>query len=311
MRSKELTFMKLWNMIPSLRQAMAMACGMAAIAALNGASVWAQAPSEREGEGSPYRIAERSNPNPSDARSALGAAQPNEHPLMPVLRWANDGLREMDKLQDYSAMMMKHERVDGKLNDPEVAFIKVRQKPMSVYMYFAKPEALKGQEVIYVQGANNNKLLGHGTGFRKVFGTVPLEPTGPIAMKGNRYPITEIGIVNLVRRLVEVGEEDTKYGECEVKYLTAKINDRPCTCIRVVHPTPRRNFRFHVAQIFVDNELNLPVRYESYDWPAKPEGQPELIEEYTYYNIKLNNGFTDADFDVHNPKYNFKPAPKK
>jgi hypothetical protein len=186
-------------------------------------------------------------------------------------------------------------------------FIKVRQQPFSVYMNFLQPTALKGQEVIFVKGANNGKMWAHGTGIRKVFGTVPLDPTGPIAMKGNRYPITELGLTNLVRRLIEVGEKDTKYGECEVKFFPgAKINNRVCTCIQVVHPVPRRNFLFHLARIFVDDELNIPIRYEAHDWPAKPGEQPELIEEYTYLNLKINNGFTDADFDIQNPNYGFK-----
>ena len=70
-------------------------------------------------------------------------------------------------------------------------------------------------------------------------------------------------------------------------------------------PTPRRNFRFHIARIFVDDELNLPIRYESYDWPEEEGGKPQVLEEYTYLNLKLNNGFTDADFDIRNPNYQF------
>ncbi|MBI1903218.1 MAG: DUF1571 domain-containing protein, partial [Planctomycetia bacterium] len=35
-------------------------------------------------------------------------------------------------------------------------------------------------------------------------------------------------------------------------------------------------------------------------------GKPELTEEYTYLKIKVNNGFTDADFDVKNPNYKFR-----
>ncbi len=30
------------------------------------------------------------------------------------------------------------------------------------------------------------------------------------------------------------------------------------------------------------------------------------MEEYTYLNLKLNNGFTDADFDIKNPNYKFR-----
>ncbi|MGQ9504285.1 MAG: DUF1571 domain-containing protein [Thermogutta sp.] len=231
-----------------------------------------------------------------------------EHPLMPAIRWAYQGLQDLQKIQDYSAIMVKRERVKGKLNDPEYTFVKIRHKPFSVYMLFLEPASVKGQEVIYVEGQNDGKMWAHPAGLKnKLIGTVSLDPTGPIAMQNNRYPITEIGVLNLVRRLIEVGEQEVKYGECEVKFFEgAKINDRTCTCIQVVHPVPRRNFRFHLARIYVDTEHNLPVRYESYDWPTEPDGAPQLIEEYTYLNIKVNNGFTDLDFDIRNPNYAFR-----
>jgi hypothetical protein len=186
-------------------------------------------------------------------------------------------------------------------------FVKIRHKPFSAYLYFLGPAKLKGQESIFVEGKNNGKLWGHGTGMEKtLFGTLSLDPNGMIAMRGNRYPITEIGVLNLVRRLVEVAEKDVQYGECEVKFLKgAKINGRTCTCIEVTHPVPRSNFRFHLARIFVDDELNMPLRYESHDWPKNPGEKPELIEEYTYLNFKFNNGFTDTDFDTKNTNYNF------
>jgi len=271
-------------------------------------TAWGESP--KEGTAKAAEQSTASSDAPAQTVRLGGAAatvDPNEHPLMPVLRWGQESLKIAEKIQDYSATMVKRERIDGKVNDPEYMFIKIRHKPLSVYMCFLKPDHLKGQEVIWVKGQNNGKLWGHGTGMRKVFGTVPLDPTGPVAMKGNRYPITEIGIENLVRRLIEEGEKDTQYGECEVKYFPgAKINGRTCTCIQVVHPVPRRNFQFHLARIFVDDEYNLPVRFEAHDWPSQPGGSPELIEEYTYVNIKMDNKFTDADFDIRNPDYGFK-----
>lgn len=259
----------------------------------------------------PYQVAERSTPVAPDAMLRSGAvptSQPNEHPLMPALRWAREGMREIEKFQDYSAIMVKRERHDGKPGNYEYMFVKIRQKPLSVYMYFLDPPADKGTEVIYIVGQNNGKMWAHPPGLRnKIVGTVSLDPNGPIAMRNNHYPITEIGLMNLVQRLLEVGEHDAQYGECEVKFLPgAKINGRTCTCLQVVHPVPRRNFLFHMARIFVDDELRVPIRYESYDWPRQAGGEPELIEEYTYLNLKVNNGFTDADFDIRNPNYGFK-----
>lgn len=262
-----------------------------------------QRPSDR---GVPLRLAKRPSP-PADQHRAVFTPQPNEHPLMPALRWARQGLKDMEKIKDYSATMVRRDRSSGKVGEYEHIFVKIRQEPFSVYLYFIGPDEFRGREVIYVKGKNNGRMWAHGTGLqRTVFGTVSLPPTGPVAMRGQRYPLTEIGMANMLRRLIEVGEKDTKYGECEVQYFEgAKVNDRSCTCVQVTHPVPRRNFLFNVARIYVDDKLNLPVRYEAYDWPAKPGGEPLLSEEYTFLDVKVNNGFTDADFDTRNSDYNF------
>ncbi len=254
-----------------------------------------------------YQTAERTARASDSVPGVPDLQQPAEHPLMPTLRWAYDGLRDLEAINDYSAVVVKRERIGGKVGDHERMFVKVRHRPFSVYMYFLAPANLRGQEVIYVEGENEGRMWARGSGIRgQMFGTVSIKPDGVIAMQGNRYPITEIGLLNLVRRLIEVAEADSKYGECEVKfYKGAKVGDRVCTCIEVVHPVPRRNFRFHLARIFVDDELNIPIRYESYSWPTTPGGAPELIEEYTYLDLKLNVGFTDADFDIRNPNYQF------
>jgi outer membrane lipoprotein-sorting protein len=241
--------------------------------------------------------------------SEVGSAAPEkaEHPLAPALVMARSAMANIEaNVKDYTAELVKHERIGGKLQDQEYMHIKVRQQPFSVYLYFRGPERLKGQECIYIAGQNNGNMLAHGVGVKKLIGMVTLDPNGALAMSGQRYPITEIGIGNLTRRLIEVAEKDSQYGECDVKFFKgAKINDRVCTCIQVTHPTPRKNFLFNVARVFVDDQLNIPIRYEAYEWPETPGGQPQLLESYTYLNVKLNVGLTDEDFSDKNPKYNF------
>ena len=158
-----------------------------------------------------------------------------------------------------------------------------------------------------MKGKNDGKMFARGARMQgALFGTVSIAPDGFLAMRGQHYPLTDIGICNLVRRLIEVGENDMKFDECEVKYYeNAKINGRPCTCIQVVHPKPRKEFMFHIARIFIDKELNIPIRYAAYNWPKEKGAKPPVIEEYTYLNLKANNSFTDADFDTQNPNYGF------
>lgn len=242
------------------------------------------------------------------AADAQAIATPGEHPLQPALELAQKGLSQLrGTIKDYSCTMVKRERIDGKLREPEYVFAKVRHEPFSVYLYFLAPDEVKGQEVIWVDGRNDGNMFAHaGSGVRAMVGTVTLKPDGALAMQGNRYPVTEIGVENLAKRLVEVAEHDKQFGECEVNfYPDAKVNGRICTCVQVVHPVPRRNFRFHLARVFIDDEYLIPIRYEAYDWPQEEGGQPLLMEEYTYMNVKINNGFTDADFDTQNAAYKF------
>ncbi len=252
----------------------------------------------------------------SDATPANQPAPKREHPLAPAYRQALKSRQLIaEKYPDYTATIVKRERINGELQDHEYIFAKIRhersangrvQTPFSVYLYFVKPASVKGREVIFVNGRNNNKLFAHEGGVLGLV-TVSLEPESGLAMRGQRYPITEIGIDNLVRKLVEVAENDMKFGECEVKtYKGAKINGRVCTCLEVVHPVRRNNFRFHKAQVFIDDELGIPIRYAAYDWPKKAGGSPPLLEEYTYLNLKLNVGLTDADFSKTNKGYSFR-----
>lgn len=251
----------------------------------------------------------------SNTPESAVAARP-AHPLDPALQIAYAGQERIRReVHDYTAVIAKRERIDGVLpEEPEFMFSKIRNRkvvdgrvvtPFSVYMRFLAPEEKKDREVIYVEGANNNKLVAHGTGVQGWF-TVSLDPRGKLAMTGNRYPLTDVGIENMISELIKKGERDRQRGEIDVQfYRNAKVDDRTCTCLTVTHPDKRDYFDFHVAQIFIDDELNVPIRYAAYQWPTKPGDPPVLDEEYTYLDMKLNVGLTDADFDPRNPDYAF------
>ena len=88
---------------------------------------------------------------PAETRLAkLAPSQPDEHPLMPALRWAYDGVGNIEKLRDYSATMVKRERVNGKVGEPEYMFVKVRHEPFSVYMYECPSQGLPGSSETWI-----------------------------------------------------------------------------------------------------------------------------------------------------------------
>lgn len=229
-----------------------------------------------------------------------------QHPLIPVIRWAEKERPNVAAIRDYTATMVKQENINGEVQEAQVMEVKVRHQPFSVYLKFQLPQKMRGQQAIYVKGQRDNKIVCHGVGAEKLFGTQKLDPEGFLAMRGNKYPITELGILNLIDKLLEVGHKDVKVGECTVTYTEGvKVSGRACTLIQVTHPVPRPHFLYHVALIYVDREHNLPIRYESYEWPRKESEKPKLSEAYTYQNLKINVELTDADFDPANPAYNF------
>jgi hypothetical protein len=139
-----------------------------------------------------------------------------------------------------------------------------------------------------------------------VAGTVELDPRSRRAMKDNRYPITNAGIGNVIGEMITTWTRERRYAEIDVKILEGyKVDGRECTCIQIYHPTPRREFRFCLARIFIDKELKLPVRFEGYDWPRRRGGKPELVEAYTYTKLRLNAKLAERDFDTRNPRYSF------
>lgn len=230
--------------------------------------------------------------------------RPGEHPLMPALRMATKSLKTIDaRILDYNAVLMKQERIDGVLGPKEVAYLKVRHQPFGVYMFFLGKS--KGRECLYSTKPDGSKgnLIARECGFTGRLGKFTLDPEGRLAMKGQKYPIMKIGIRELTKELILVASNDVKFGECEVTHGQGTMEGRAITWLQVVHPVKRTNFRFYKAQIFIDNELQIPVRYIAYTWPTEPGGKPLLEESYTYLKLKINNGYTDIDFDQNNPAY--------
>lgn len=241
---------------------------------------------------------------------AVAAADPpaqpkvdEQHELYPALKLAYASLQALDDVKDYTATFTKRERFQQKLRK-QVCELKFREDPFSVYLLFVDPN--KGREVLYVDGANKGQLLAHESGVLSYLGTVPLLPTSKDAMDDNHYPITMIGMRNLLKRVIEQWEYEGGYGEISVEFLPqAQLDKVPCEVIRATHPKPRKQFKYQETRLFLDRETRLPIRVEQYAFPKAGEQEPPLWEEYTYSNIQLNVGLTDRDFDPKNPKYSF------
>jgi Protein of unknown function (DUF1571) len=208
-------------------------------------------------------------------------------------------------VRDYTCTFSKRERIKGQLTPLHVIMMKVRTEPRSIYLKFRQPTP--GREAIYIAGRNNGKVLVHDVGLNKLLaGTLRLEPTGGRAMEECRHPISEAGIGPLLDTLKARWSSELAPSESVVVFREKQtVGTRRCTMIEATHPHQQPEFMFYRVRLFIDDALGLPIHFEAYDWPSAPLAPAEMVEEYTYSDLRLNVGLSDIDFNVSNTNYAF------
>ena len=235
-----------------------------------------------------------------------------EHPFDPLIEVATIALEKIDEtVVDYTGTIVSQVRINRRLQPEQKMICKIRHARatgddscgFSVYLRFIKPNA--GQEVIWVDGSNDGKLVAHAT----LFGAprrASLKPDSMLAMMNSRHPIMDIGFRNLLAKIKEKGSRDREHGECEVTIKrNLEIEGRKCVMLEVTHPVKRKHFEFHIARVYLDQELEIPIGYEGFLWPKLEGGEPQLLEKYFYTDLKFNVGLKDSDFDPDNEAYDF------
>lgn len=250
-----------------------------------------------------------------DLSSPAASASPlisNEHPLSSVLKYAREEQEYLNRtVHDFACRLVKRERIDGILQDYNYIDMQVREtqrsgndvvKPFSIFLKFLGPADVVGRKVLYIEGRNQGKMLVRRGGKRFEYVVVEIDPLGDAAKTQSLVPITETGFNHVLSHMIRVlemhAQTDASGENTKVQRIAgAKINHRPCNVIRVTHPKKQPGLEFHVANVFVDDALHVPVRVDYCDWPKNAGEAPPLIAEYTYTNLELNVNLTDRAFD--------------
>ncbi len=232
---------------------------------------------------------------------ASGASIPAERgPL--TLQDAMDLTRQsraaMQEIRDYTATFYKRERIKGRLRK-QVMEMKLRAEPFSVYLlYQSKKEA--GRQAVYVAGAHDDCLLCRDVGIKGLAGTLRLGLANALVMSENRYPVTHLGMANVIETVLTAWDREAKLNGIRplVEIVPdVRLGEVPCRELRVTHPQPHPELEFHLTRVFFEQETMLPIHAERYGWPEQTGEEPPLFEEYIYQDVKTNVGLTDADFD--------------
>jgi hypothetical protein len=69
--------------------------------------------------------------------------------------------------------------------------------------------------------------------------------------------------------------------------------------VETIHPTNGGGqFYAYRSVVYFDKETHLPIRVETYDWPrAGGPAYGELVESYSYLQLRFNVGLGDAAFN--------------
>jgi outer membrane lipoprotein-sorting protein len=218
---------------------------------------------------------------------------------------ANGFLQVLDDMQKayarvdhYTANFLVQERLNGELRPEHRIELKFR-KPFHVYMRWVEGPN-EGRQALYPAGSDGNELW---VRVPLLVGavTVRLDPDSPRARKGNRHPITDIGIGRILDLLVDNVQRGTREAAVTVEYTGPRTTlDRPAQRYILHLPNDQsQGYYCKTAVVDIDRDHRLPIYIEIFDWDN------QLVERYGYRDLRLNPGLTDEDFDPKNPAYGF------
>jgi hypothetical protein len=234
-------------------------------------------------------------PAPQPTGKAVAPATPAS-PMDEPIRLVTQAREAYSRLQDYSCVLVKRERIDARPPSENVILMNVRARPFSVYLRWQQPRDLAAQEVCYVAGRNKGQMRVRSAGALGVVGFVSLDTNDPRALKTSRHSITEAGIGNLIDRFSTGWEGERRLNLTQVRIGEYEYNKRRCTRVETIHPA-RREFLHYRSIVYFDQQNHLPIRVESYDWPRSQGDPGQLTEVFSFVNLRLNVGLSDAVFN--------------
>jgi len=216
-----------------------------------------------------------------------------------LIRLLDAADKQYAQVHDYTAVMVSRERVKDVLLDQERILLKF-QRTFKVYMrWMAGPS--QGREGLYVSGAHDGKFLVYEPrGFQRLF-TAALDPTDGRVMDTSRHPVTDVGIGRLLEIVGDNARRASRNGVLRVVDRGAgDVAGRRVRQVEGILPRdPRAGYYAYRVQLFFDDEHRLPIRVVVYDW------SDQLVEDYTYTDLRLNPGLSILDFDPSNKEYGF------
>jgi hypothetical protein len=237
---------------------------------------------------------------PAPVVSSAPAAPPSTTaaPMDEPIRILKEAQKAYAEVRDYTCQFITKEKMGNTAPVENVINMRVRTDPFAVNLKWVEPKSLLGQEAVYAVGRNDGKMRVRSAGLLGAVGFVTLDLNDARATETSKHSIAEAGIGNLLERYSSGWERERSWGMTEVQIAEYEYNKRRCVRVETTHPTnPDGRFLYYCTVTYFDVETKLPIRVECYDWPQCEGAQPDLIEVFSYVNLKLNAGVKDDVFN--------------
>jgi hypothetical protein len=245
---------------------------------------------------------EHSPSAPSAGLTTVPAAPAVEAPKSGVdalTTMLTDSRTALGQLRDYTCTFTRQELRTGALSGEEVAELKVRTSPAGVYARFAKgPDTIAGMEVAFSAARKNGKMRYRPAGAAGSKGFHSLDVDDTKFMASNRHPVTDWTMVALLDHVATaLAREKTLNNPVEVYTSDYQFAGRNVVRYEIL---TRRQHAFRTAYrmlVYVDKQTKLPLRFEAYDQPKSGATVGDLIEAYSFSDVKTNVGLGEGAFD--------------
>ncbi len=250
------------------------------------------------------------------ANSADAASSPEEQmrqTLKLKMTLLEKGRTYLESIPDYTAQFVKQELVHGELLEEQSINFKCRHRPFSVYLKWETGD--EGREVLFIEGQNEDEMIVHGGGWKARLPALSISPTSSLALKESRYPITNAGLLELAKTMLQVHQQDIKanaIARCE-KLADQEFDGRPCEAFLVEYRDPQVSPTYRKSITLLDKEWHAPVYARNFGWANESStatgdqlDEETLIEYYTYADIHFRQQLAEVDFDRTNEDYRFK-----
>ncbi len=223
-----------------------------------------------------------------------------------------DGATWLQGVQHYSTLFSKQERIEGDLTENQIIEMKVQHGPtFGVYMKWKNSDT--GRQLLYNEEYEDRQLVVKLGGLKgRLLPAIKLDPRGDRAMSEARYPVTEAGILGMMKQIISHRELDLKRGHgCICRRLPNQVFDeKNCMCFVFEYESPEISKTYRKSIILIDARHNIPLMARNFTWAREADGlsaqeldDQTLIENYSFTAVNFAVELVAEDFSRDNPRY--------